>query len=411
MKKINLKDAVGAILFFVILSMAETAFAVDVILTTEFKADSTKPNNNEFINTTPTSGFCKFFPSSCLPGEFSVVVPGFKAYKNFDTDSQDINKHTYITLDGTSKSIILTDVNNPQKKITAEFRWAFFGVRHNRINESDGSLIDAMTHTGLAPSGGCSPRTGGGYPYWYSHGWGVPERVLSCYRMLNKEYPYRGTVLIDDLSIGYTLKTPAPLSVRSGQYEGVVVYRVGDVVNTPGYIGLGAEDYDGNDEIRIIIKAKVEHAFKVDFPAGSEQVKLAPKRGWSQWINGGHVPDLLHKEVPFILTSSTGFKINMLCEHNQGQNCGLKNIQTNEVVPLELLMSLPGFIGEGGVISKTPLTNISRGHIIPPPKEAIFDRRSTLDFQVKKKGVETMIKEPGSTWRGMVTLIFDTEIE
>ncbi|CAM7001897.1 Fimbrial protein [Enterobacter rongchengensis] len=413
MKKINFKHALGSILFLIVLSVAQSAFAVEVVLTTEFKADMTKPTHNKFENTTPVSGFCSQFSTLCNEDEFSVVIPGFKAYKEFDVDSSDLSKHTFISLDGTSKSVTLVDVKNPANQITVQFRWSFFGVRHNRTNQADGDMFEAMMHTGLYPEGGCSGRTGigTGQGAGYNHGWGVPDRMVSCYRLINKSSNFKGRVMIDNLSIGYTLTTPSPMQTRSGQYEGVVVYRVGDVVNTPGYIGLGADDYNGTDEIRVVIKATVEHAFKADFPAGSEQVKLAPRGGWSQWINGGRIPEQLQKEVPFILSSSSGFKMRMLCEHNQGQNCGLKNTQTAEIVPLEVLMSLPGFTADSGPVSRYPLTNISNGHTIHAPKEAIFNRRSSLDFQVKKPGVDKMVKEPGSTWRGLVTLIFDTEFE
>lgn len=411
MKKINFKHALGSILFLIVLSVAQSAFAVEVVLTTEFKADPTKPTHNRFENTTPISGFCRTLPSGCKPGEFSIQIPEFKAYKMLDSESSDMNNHTFISLDGTAKSVLLTDVNNAENKISAVFRWSFFGVNYVRMNESDGNLFQAMRNTGTQPSGGCSARTGTGSASTYIHGWGVPDQILSCYRFLNKDQPYRGTVMINNLSIGYTLETPNPLKTKAGQYEGVVVYRVGDVLNTPGYIGLGAYDYNGIEEIRIVIKATVEHFFKADFPAGSEQVKLAPRGGWSQWINGGRIPEQLQKEVPFILSSSSDFKVTMLCEHNQGQNCGLKNTQTAETVPLEVLMSLPGFTADSGPVSRYLLTNISNGHTIHAPKEAIFNRRSSLDFQVKKPGVDKMVKEPGSTWRGLVTLIFDTEVE
>ncbi|WP_267591165.1 hypothetical protein [Enterobacter cloacae complex sp. 2022EL-00788] len=411
MKNINFTHALGSILFMIVLTVAQSAFAVDVVLTTQFKADITKPTHNKFENTTPVSGFCRDHASSCKEGEFSVLIPGFKAYKTFDIDSSDLRNHVYISLDGSSKTVTLSDVNDPAKQINVQFRWSFFGVKHFRTNESDGNLFQAMSGTGRYPQGGCSGRVGIGSYGYFSHGWGVPEKILTCSRKLNKNSGYKGRVMIDNLSIGYTLVTPSPMQMRSGQYEGVIVYRVGDATNTPGYIGLGADDYNGIDEVRIIIKATVEHAFKADFPAGSEQVKLAPKGGWSQWINGGRIPEQLQKEVPFILTSSSGFKVTMLCEHNQGQNCGLKNTQTAETVPLEVLMSLPGFTANSGSVSKYPLTNISNGHTIHAPQEAIFNRRSTLDFRVKKPGVEKMVKEPGSTWRGLVTLIFDTEVE
>ncbi|PNL55878.1 hypothetical protein CEP65_025035 [Enterobacter hormaechei] len=125
MKKINFKHALGSILFLIVLSVAQSAFAVEVVLTTEFKADMTKPTHNKFENTTPVSGFCRDHAKHCQEGEFSVLVPGFKAYKTFDADSTDLSKHTFISLDGTSKSVTLVDVKNPANQITVQFRWSF----------------------------------------------------------------------------------------------------------------------------------------------------------------------------------------------------------------------------------------------------------------------------------------------
>ncbi|HCM9423034.1 TPA: hypothetical protein N5N76_002872 [Enterobacter asburiae] len=71
-------------------------------------------------------------------------------------------------------------------------------------------------------------------------------------------------------------------------------------------------------------------------------------------------------------------------------------------------MNLPGFNADSGAVSKYPLTNTSRGRIIHALKEAIFNRRS---IQVKNPVIEKRVKEPGLTWRELVTLIFDTEIE
>jgi len=411
MKKFNLTRSLSALALPAALLLAQSALAAEVVITTLFKADATRPTHNQFENTTPVSGFCGSFSAYCHDGEFSVLVPGFTAYKQFDSSSGDLNRHTFISLDGTTKPVTLTDVNNPANQMTADFRWAFFGVRHNRINAQDGDLSAAMSGTGVSPEGGCSGRIGSGHAGIYNHGWGVPERLIVCYKMLNSNHNYQGTVKIDNLSIGYTLTTPSPMGIRAGEYEGVIEYRVGDVMNAPGYIGLGADDYNGEEVIRIVIKATVEHVFELRFPPGSERVKLAAKGGWSQWINGGRIPEQLQKQVPFILSSSTGFKVTMLCEHQQGPTCGLKSTLTDDTVPVEVLISLPGFSSDGGPVSRQLLTTNRNGQKINPPQVPIFNRRSTLDFQVKRAGVEQMVQTPGSAWRGVVTLIFDSEVE
>ncbi|EPE2702265.1 hypothetical protein ACSG93_004421, partial [Cronobacter sakazakii] len=316
-----------------------------------------------------------------------------------------------ITLDGLTKRLTLTDTTNPANQIEVDFRWAFFSVRYNRLNGADGDLSGALSGTGVYPSGGCSGRVGNGGSHTYTHGWGVPDRLVSCYKILNDPPGYQASVGINELSVGYILTTPSPMSLRSGTYEGEIVYRVGDVVNTPGYIGLGATDYHGTDEIRIVIRATVEHMFHYTFPPGSENVRLAPRGGWEQWIHGGRVPESLSKEVPFELSSSSGFSIRMQCEYPQGQGCGLKNTQGQATVPLEVSVTLPGFESNGRPVSQRLLTTGPQGLVVNPPDAPILYRRSQLDFRVQKNGVEQIVREPGSVWRGVVTLIFDTEIQ
>ncbi|NIG73753.1 hypothetical protein F3J34_09110 [Klebsiella sp. Ap-873] len=299
------------------------ANAVDVNITTEFIADLSQPQKNAFVNTTPMSGFCSQFTELCNPGEFSILIPELVAQKYFDPDSDDlIRNHISLSLDGTIKDITLKDVKTGNE-IMGEFRLAFFGMQHSRIDSNSGSLSGVMTGVGRNPSGGCSGRVGVGGRHVYYHGWGVPEQRLTCYKKLNNDIPedyYLGDVHISNFSFGYTLVTPNPLGVYSGEYEGEVVYTVGE----GGDINFHAET-TSDSEIRIKIKATVRHAFLMKFPSeGDIKVSLAPRGGWSQWVNGGRVPDSLSQEVPFTLSSTSGFTVNMRCEYDSGTGCALR---------------------------------------------------------------------------------------
>ncbi|EPE2738519.1 hypothetical protein ACSHBT_004405, partial [Cronobacter sakazakii] len=57
--------------------------------------DVTKPGHNQFVNTTPVSGFCANSPQHCAEGEFSIIVPGFQATKVFDSTTNDLDKHVF----------------------------------------------------------------------------------------------------------------------------------------------------------------------------------------------------------------------------------------------------------------------------------------------------------------------------
>lgn len=389
----------GCLLFF----FASFASAAVLNVETEFKADISSPGKNTFKNTTPKSGFCTIYPDRCGTEEFSIIVPGLSAIKAFEKASSDIKKHTYLSIDGRKRPVVLINKKNGFSTV-AEFRWAFFGVQHNRTDGQQ-DIVSAMLSTGASPTGDCTGKIGSGIDAWYRHGWGVNNKLSVCYRRLNNDSS-DGEVTVNNFSVGYVLETPKPLELPTGEYEGEVVYTVGEGMD----VDFGAKSYSDN-EVRIKIKAIVEHSFFYLFPAGSENVQLSPPNGWSSWINGGQVPDKLTKEVPFTLSSSSGFKVWMECEHNSGTGCGLKNQATAETVPLDVKFTIPGFTSNRQPVRNMLLNTDVAGHIIDPPGQFAVDLRSKLDFVVNRPEVEKMVKAPGSNWKGAVTLIFDSEVE
>ncbi|SFC43024.1 hypothetical protein [Kosakonia oryzae] len=392
------------------LSFLLQAAAIDI--TTDFAANISQPHKNKFTNTTPVSGFCVSYSAYCASDEFSIIIPGLEANKYLDTSSADLEKnHTSITVDGTPRTLTLTDPATGNT-ITVVFRIAFFGMTFNRLDANSGSLYLVMTSTGLYPSGGCSGRTGVGTASGssYSFGWGIPERKVTCYRSLQAQNgSFHGDVRITNFSLGYTLITPNPLEVYGGNYEGELVYNVG----ANGDLDFNAQS-TSDDEIRILLKATVKHEFNLKFPTGgsSENVILGAEGGWKQWINGGKIPHSLSKEVPFSLFSSTKFTVAMQCEHDGGnQNCGLKNTQNSDIVPVEVMMTMPGFKSNGVDVKNMRMTSAVNKLAIDAPDSFIVDRRSHVDFRVLRPAVETMVKAPGSTWKGAVTLVFDAQTQ
>ena len=102
----------------------------------------------------------------------------------------------------------------------------------------------------------------------------------------------------------------------------------------------------------------------------------------------------------------------MQCEHDGGnQNCGLQNTQNTDVVPVEMTMTMPGFKSNGADVKDWRMTSATNGLTIDSPGAFIVDRRSHLDFRVPGPAVETMVKTPGSTWKGTVTLIFNAQTQ
>lgn len=381
-----------------VLIMADTVGAVTLNITTEFKADVKNPGHNEFKNTTPVSGLCKSIPDKCSKEEVSILIPELQADKTFQFASPvDARKYPWMKLDAREKDVVLT---NSQTGIqtTARFRWAFIGVNYR------GKKVGFAMRGASTPEGDCSPGGALAIPDIYYLGWKANNKISICYKRLYQNVS-DGTVKITDFSLGYTLKTDKPLNLPAGEYVGEVIYSVGNGAD----VDFAAESYT-DSEVRILIRAIVEHAFYIKFPSDDTMnVTLTPPSGWGSWINGRVTPRKLSGEVPFILTSSGSFKLTMRCEHIEGTGCGLKKDGSDEIVPLDVSITVPGFSSAGQRVRGLRLSNVA-ALVIDPPGYFAVDLRSKLDFEVGQSGVERMIKAPGSDWKGVVTLVFDSDI-
>ncbi|ANI81961.1 hypothetical protein [Kosakonia oryzae] len=387
--------------------------AATVDITAEFSADISKPQNNQFTNTTPVSGFCAEFLNVCTNGTFSIAIPGVSASKYIDEMTHDyISELPSVTVDGSQRTITLTE-KNTGRTIVVSFRITFIAMDYTLTNIVTGTIIglDGLSNR---PLGGCTAgNMGSVYNTTSKWGWGVPAKKVDCYGKIKQDaagIPLVATANINNFSLGYSLQTPDPLNLYGGTYEGEVVYSLGDSGEDIGFHAQSTSD----SEIRLHITAIVNHAFNIFFPDGKNNldVRLDAQDGWNQWRNGGRIPESLQKDVPFLLTSSTPFVVKMQCGFDGGnQNCGLENTQTHEVVPLEVMLTLPGFKSNGTGVNNLQMTSAANGQAIDPPGGFITDRSSHIDFRVLRPGVETMVKSPGSTWKGLVTLIFDTQTQ
>lgn len=176
------------VIFISLLTTSHTS-AREIVITSEYIADITKPGKNEFINTTPSTNFCRAY---CKEGEASIHVPGFVIYKELDTYAEDMRSHAFGCFDGTSKTIVLTDISNPNRKITAHFRLSLFELGYRRINTSDGDLYKAVVYG--SPGGDCTSIMVTASAASASLGWRLHDKTGECYQKLNINSPYKGTV-------------------------------------------------------------------------------------------------------------------------------------------------------------------------------------------------------------------------
>ena len=94
-----------------------------------------------------------------------------------------------------------------------------------------------------------------------------------------------------------------------------------------------------------------------------------------------------------------------------GNTCSLRNAAGHQV-PFDVMVSLPhGLTDAGGrPVNRLPLTLDGSGTGFFQPSRYIDRKPSTLHFEVQADAVEQMLKQPGSTYSGTATVVWDSEV-
>ncbi|MGL5409813.1 MAG: hypothetical protein ACRDAP_14075, partial [Shewanella sp.] len=171
-------------------------------------------------------------------------------------------------------------------------------------------------------------------------------------------------------------------------------------------IDLGDGIYNGQLAHEVNIKLAVRHQLRVDFPKGEgegrSKVTLLPPGGWNDWIhNGKGIPNKLQQELPFRLWSSAPFTVTLRCQYISGTECALKNAKGHQAKLNTYYINVEN---EMFNLSTTPYKFSSlRGPTINGARK--------IKFRVAGDVVTEMMKYPGSTYKGDITLIFDAAID
>lgn len=212
---------------------------------------------------------------------------------------------------------------------------------------------------------------------------------------------------IATMEYAYELRTPNPLTMSGGQYTGNITYSIG-----PG------GDYDFGDvmvpatnAITFNFTLSVEHDLKVDIPPGGNRIELIPEGGWQAWLNRGRVPARLFRDQTFRIAASSRFKMQLECSIVMDNTCGLRNPNGDEV-PVQVAVTLPsGIDGRGNqAVIRRPLRLDGDGTELFQPLFYVNDRPGTLHFDVLRDDMGEMLKQPGTTYSGVVTVIWDSQV-
>ncbi len=387
---------------FIPLSLAATQD-----ITAEFRPDPSNPMVNRFTNTTPQSGVCPgHMPARCEAlGIFSIRTwdINFVASGPIAANHADPRQGLMFKVPSEWRSFEVVSPKGDRK--TVEMRISGIGSRFNTTNPPGvhawSSLPANWTH---APSPCQYTGMWAAAPTFRLWFWLVPEGAGACNLVTPFDVPSSSFSMLE---YTYELRTPNPLDMDAGQYRGSITYGVG-----PHQDFDFGDIYQPNDDVLTFnFDLRVEHNLKVDLPPGGNRVELLPEGGWQAWLNRGRQPARLFRDQTVVISASTRFKMQLECSLAIGNTCGLRNDAGDEV-PLQVGVTLPFGLRDqyGQAVDKLPLRLDGSGSELFQPGHYVNNRPASLHFAVERDDVKEMLKHPGSTYNGVVTVIWDSEV-
>lgn len=391
-----------------ILMFSQSSLAAVVNVTAEYKPEVYDAiNGGRFINTTPCDVGVALDRPFCDPNkplESSVVVKlPVSISKKINSSLGKRYYLNYYRMSG-PKKITLTNKINGETHVL-DFIPTHVGAK---VSGMDYPLIGTDKWPMSNIGGDCTPKA------FTSYGWQVGNKVIAqlflhaiknssqngvseCY--FNSMLGDGTTYNVEWLNYGFRMKAPNPLAMSNGTYTGSVRVSVGPNQD----IDLGDGTYSGGTEHELRFSLAVRHQIKVDFPKGEREghssVSLLPPGGWSDWIyNRKNAPEILQRDLPFRISASANMHVWLRCQYRALNACGLKN-ERLKVVPLKTF-----YVGEANKTYELSLVQTTLSF------NSLYNAPRYIRFQVVGDSVREMMKYPGTTFKGDVTLIFDASL-
>jgi len=405
MKKITL------LLCLLIMNVPE-ALALNQEIRALFQPDSSKPNNNAFVNQTPNSGYCQTHPTECANFRmFSIRVPA---------------RFTSTRYVGIGDSV----------GVKAPVRWSRLTVTHTQTQATETLAVRitglgsnyVLSHPAMRLAGGSTPLEAHGR-LWTTDSWvngvarpctysGVAEHGPETFRFFWKT-PFDAmcakipayhipSMSFDTLDFAYELLTPNPLGMASGRYVGSLTYTLGP----GGDFDMGSLMQADDSNLTLDFVLDVQHTLKVDIPPGGNHIVLEPQGGWRSWLESGRKPVRLYRDQLFHISASSQFTMKLECEHElgTGTGCAILDRETGYAGGVDVSVSLPNGLTDsaGQAVRRFPL----RRDTSPVFKPGFYvDRRpGTLHFEISKDWTDWLINNAkGRPYKGNITVIWDSE--
>ncbi|MGL6466069.1 hypothetical protein [Aeromonas hydrophila] len=207
------------------------------------------------------------------------------------------------------------------------------------------------------------------------------------------QYPKPHIGKIRKFYLGYKL-TPVNIgAISNGTYKGKLSLSVGSRRD----IDFTNSTYRSPTVVDLEFSLVVRNHLKVVFPPTGSKIILQPDGGWR---HGDKMPSL-SGTMPVQITSSIPYWIKLECQYLSAvdDSCQIKNDKNASLVSM-------------AIYKKSTKGNV----LLSPTLKKIFEKNEPLSngmflFKVNKDSVKGMIKYPGSTYKGAVTIIMDAMIE
>nr|WP_212627681.1 hypothetical protein [Pseudomonas sp. PP3] len=383
-----------------------------------FSPDSAAPHKNEFVNKTPSQGFCLQVPRACeAEGLFSLIVPiSFTANAPIRANHVDPRQGGMARVPSDWRPVRVTHSSGEVQ--TVEVRIA--GIGHESLLP-----VSVVELTGVAGGPGWDRLwNGGSWMYapppcqgvgWSTVGnfgfnsfWKVPVGAGVCSKQALFEIPpsFRYQYFV----IGYQLRTPNPLTMRSGAYNGTITFGVGPNQD----FDMGDVMQPDDSALTLNFNLDVQHTLKVDIPPGGEKVQLVPAGGWQSWLQAGRRPVRLFRDQTFNISASSRFKMQLECEFSAvNYDCLLDDRVSRRGVELQVFVTLPNGLTDmsGQAVRHMRLRTGAANALYFQPGFYVDRAPGVLHFEVPQSQMAFML-EPGAGpfYRGKVTVIWDSEI-
>lgn len=397
-------------------SALEASAAVKVI-EASFSPDASNPQKNEFKNDTRNEGFCFDQPALCKANNiFSLqATRSIPLNGPIQPDDPDVRKGAMIKAPAMWRPITVIN-RDTREPATVEVRISGIGGIYE-LSDSAMALTgepDVIrghralwgTNWGSAPAP-CralgSNRYAGNTGFQFF--WLTPEETV-CGKPAKFHIPALGYRYLE---FSYQLRTPDPLKMSTGIYEGSVVYSIGP----NGDIDLGDHIVPTDPVLQLDFILTVQHALKVEIPPGGNRIELLPQGGWQGWLQRNRRPERLFRDQTFNLSSSSRFKMQLECQYPDGGNtCSLQDPVAGHSVPLNIAVSLPAGMTDasGQPVNRRPLLLDGTGTELFAPGYYVDRKPGTLHFEVGRDAVEEMLTGEGKTYTGNVTVIWDSSL-